>query len=254
MERKKQIVSTAFRGAAALAAALLVAAEFWGCAKEARQPAEKVYLHKVEEGETVSDVADEYYGDPQRASAIEKFNGLEDESVPPGTVLRVPMSDADIGRLATREKARVSYNKGLELVQKAAYVDAVTEFESALSVDPGFADARYNLGVTLQMLKSYDRAKEQLEKAVELRPKNTSYQFALGTALFHLDEFSRACSAFEAVLESDVEDTKALYSLAVCYEKLGEKDKAIAAWERYLELDATSGWAAEARKRLDALK
>ncbi len=254
MERKKQIVGMAYRVAVVGVASLLVAAAFWGCAKEVRQPAEKVYLHKVESGETLSDVAEEYYGDPQRASAIEEFNGLGDESVPPGTVLRVPMTDADIGRLATREKARDSYNKGLELVQKAAYVDAVTEFQNALSVDPRFADAMYNLGVTLQMLKSYDKAKEQLQKAVELRPKNSKYQFALGTALFHLDEFSDACRAFEAVLESDAENTKALYSLAVCFEKLGEKDKAIAAWERYLELDATSGWAAEARKRLDALK
>jgi tetratricopeptide (TPR) repeat protein len=254
MERETGVVGTALRAAVTAVALVIVAASFWGCAREARQPAEKVYLHKVESGETLSDVAEEYYGDPERASAIEKFNGLEEESVSPGTVLRVPMSDADINRLATREKARVSYNKGLELVQKAAYVDAVTEFQNALSVDPRFADAMYNLGVTLEMLKSYDKAKDELQKAVELRPKNTKYQFALGTALFHLDEYPEACRAFETVLESDTENTKALYSLAVCYEKLGEKEKAIAAWERYLELDATSGWAAEARKRLDALR
>jgi len=64
----------------------------------------------------------------------------------------------------------------------------------------------------------------------------------------------RAASTFEAVMEMDPSHTKALYSLAVCYEKLGEKEKAIASWRRYLELDATSAWAIEARKRLEALE
>jgi tetratricopeptide (TPR) repeat protein len=91
---------------------------------------------------------------------------------------------------------------------------------------------------------------------VKLRPKNAEYRFALGTSLYHLGDFSSASREFERVMEMDPGpgNTKALYSLAVCYEKMGEKEKAIAAWERYLELDSTSAWAAEARKRLEALK
>jgi tetratricopeptide (TPR) repeat protein len=253
MERKRRVLRAA-SSAAAVCVILLSAAGFWGCAREARRPSGKVYLHKLEYGETLADVAEEYYGDPARASAIEEFNDLDDEPPASGTVLRVPMTETDITRLATRERARVSYNRGLELVQKAAYVDALAEFQDALEVDPRFADALYNLGVTLHMLKSYEKAREKLQDAVSLRPKNAKYQFALGNALFHLEEFAEARRAFETVLDSDAGNAKALYSLAVCYEKLGEKDKAIAAWERYLSLDATSAWAVEARKRLDALR
>ena len=243
-----------FSGALLVMCIIAFGALFWGCAREARKPEGKVYLHKVAPGETLPDIADEYYGDPNRASFLGEFNGIPAEGVAPGTVLRVPMTGEDIDRMKTRERASAAYNEGLTLAEQASYIDAVEKFQEAIAIDPDFADAMYNLGVTLYMVKSYDKAKEHLEDAVELRPRNAKYRFALGNALFHLEDFGRAASTFEAVMEMDPSNTKALYSLAVCYEKLGEKEKAIASWRRYLELDATSAWAIEARKRLEALE
>ena len=243
-----------FCGALIVTCVIAFVALFWGCAGEVRQPEEKVYLHKVADGETLPDIAEEYYGDPDRASFLGEFNGISAEGVAPGTVLRVPMTGEDIDRMKMREQASAAYNEGLTLAERASYVDAVEKFQEAIAIDPDFADAMYNLGVTLYMVKSYEKSKEHLEDAVALRPKNAKYRFALGNALFHLEDMERAASTFEAVMEMDPSHTKALYSLAVCYEKLGEKEKAIASWRRYLELDATSAWAIEARKRLEALE
>ena len=251
MIRREWVVRGTFLAAVAIAAGALL----WGCAKEVREPEGKVYLHKVAEGETLEDIADEYYGNAARASFIGEFNGISGaESVAPGTVLRVPMSLEDIDQMKTREQATAPYNEGLALAEKASYIDAVEKFREAIALDPGFADARYNLGVTLYMVKSYDKSKEELERAVELRPRDPKYLFALGNSLFHLEDVGKAASTFETVMGLDPSNTKALYSLAVCYEKLGEKEKAIAAWKRYLELDATSAWGIEARKRLEALE
>jgi tetratricopeptide (TPR) repeat protein len=254
MERETPTQVKARRALALGWVLFFVAAVFWGCARQARQPAEKVYLHKVADGETLADIAEYYYGDPERAVVIGDFNAITDDTVTPGTAVRVPMAAKDIERLQTRERARVSYDAGVELVEKASYVDAVQHFQEALSIDAEFVDAIYNLGVTLEMLKSYENAREQLEKAVELRPKNAKYGYALGNCLFHLGDFPEAARAFEKVMEIDPSHTKALYSLAVAYEKQGEKEKARGAWERYLELDSTSAWAIEARKRLEELK
>jgi tetratricopeptide (TPR) repeat protein len=253
--RKLMRRALSITGALVVAGAFAWAAFFSGCAKKARQPEGKVYLHKVAEGETLKDLADEYYGNPDRASFIGEFNGLSsDENPAPGTVIRVPMTEDDVDRMKTHEQATIPYNEGLELAGKASYIDAVEKFREAIALDPGFADARYNLGVTLYMVKSYDKAKDELERAVDLRPKNAKYRFALGNALFHLEDYRQAASTFESVMQMDPANTKALYSLAVCYEKLGEKEKAITAWKRYLELDATSTWGVEARKRLQALE
>jgi len=244
------------RGALHAAFAVALLALLWGgCAKEAREPEGKGYLHKIADGETLRDIADEYYGNPERASFIGEFNEIsEGKSLSPGTILRVPMTLEDLDRMKTREQADVPYNEGLALAEKAAYIDATEKFREAIALDPGFADARYNLGVTLYMVKSYEKSKEELERAVELRPKNPKYLFALGNSLFHLEDIGPAASTFETVMELDPSNTKALYSLAVCYEKLGQKEKAIAAWKRYLELDATSAWGIEAKRRLDALE
>jgi tetratricopeptide (TPR) repeat protein len=254
MERKSLAKMTARRALAAGWILVLVAAILGGCAKQARHPAEKVYLHRMTDGETLADVAEDYYGDPERAPAIEEFNGIAGEPVKPGMVVRVPMTAKDVERLMTREKAKVPYDKGLELAEKASYVDAVQSFQEAVALDPEFADAVYNLGVTLGMLKSYEKAKEPLERAAAMRPKNAPYVFALGNCLFHLGDYPGAIGAFEKVAVLDPSNTKALYSLAVSYEKQGQKDEARKTWQRYLELDSTSAWATEARKRLEALK
>ena len=243
------------RGAVVAMCVAALAAGLWGCAKEVREPEGKVYLHKVADGETLKDIADEYYGNPERASFIGEFNGISGGAgLAPGTVLRVPMTLEDLDRMKTREQADVPYNEGLALAEKASYIDAMEKFREAIALDPGFADARYNLGVTLYMVKSYEKSKEELERAVELRPRNPKYLFALGNSLFHLEDVGKAASTFETVMELDPSNAKTLYSLAVCYEKLGEKEKAIAAWRRYLELDAASAWGIEAKKRLDALE
>ena len=237
-----------------LIAAVLSLGLLAGCARQAREPAEKVYLHRVERGESLADIAGEYYDDPEMASIIGEFNDVEDADLTDGMVLRVPLTNDDVERLDMKERARDPYNKGLEFAEQGAYVDAVQEFKKSLAIDPSFVDAVYNLGVTYQKIDRYDRALEQFDDAVKLRPKDPEYRFALGTCRFHLDRFDDAASDFEKVMALDPAHAKALYSLAVCYEKLGEREKAVDAWRRYLELDGTSAWATEARKRLKELE
>lgn len=213
-----------------------------------------MYNHTVRPGETLSEIADDYYGDPSRARGLVKFNELPDETVQPGTVIRVPMNGKDMDHLRTRETAREPYNRGLAMVQSGAYLDAVQQFQESLEIDPSFADARYNLGVTLQKMKSYEKALDQFKLAVRARPDEPGYQFALGNSYFHLERYGEAAGAFEDVMKLDPNHLKAQYSLAVCYEKMGQNDEARQAWQRYLELDDDSAWATEARKRLNSLK
>lgn len=241
-------------GIIVLLSALAWLAGLWGCAKQTKSPAEKVYLHKVESGETLSEIAEDYYDNASRGAVIGEFNAVDDDALKPGMVIRVPMTQEDIDRLTTRERARAPYNEGLGLAENGSYIDAVERFNEALAIDPDFVDAEYNLGVTLKMLKSYEKAIRHLDRAVELRPDNSEYRFALGNCLFHISRFEDAADSFEKVVAADSSKTKALYSLAVCYEKLGRREKAIQAWERYLVLDPTSAWAIEARKRLGELK
>lgn len=215
---------------------------------------ERVYSHTVKPGETFYKIADQYYGDPSRARSLMAFNHVNEAAVPPGTVVRVPMSGKDVANLKTREVARQPYNAGLKLAEDGAYLDATQEFQRALEIDPRFVDARYNLGVTLQQMKSYEKALGQFRKVASERPNDPKYQFALGNCYFYLERYSNAAEAFENVIELDRSHLKAQYSLAVCYEKMGKTAEARQAWRRYLEIDDTSAWADEARKHLKNLE
>lgn len=224
-----------------------------GCVKRGTT-GDTVFLHEVQEGETLEMIAEVYYGDPSMSSVLASYNEVNEERVRPGTVLRVPMSDDDVEKRRTREKALVPYNLGLELVGRSSYVDAVSQFRKALEIDSGFADAHYNLGVAYQKMKAYERARDELRTACRLRPSDARYFFALGNANFHLQRYNDAADAFEAVLERDSVNKKALYSLAIAYEKLERYSDARDAWKRYLEVDKRSTWAAEARKHLERLQ
>ena len=234
--------------------AVLVVLPFFGCGgPRSTQSGEKVYLHQVEQGETLGDIADDYYGDATRAKRISDFNSIDEDDVNAGAVLRIPMSDKDVERLKTRELARAPYNEGLKLAERGSYVDAIQRFRESLEIDANFVDAHYNLGVTFQKIKKYEKALAEFQDVVRLRPDKAEYHFALGTAYFYLDRYSESAAAFEDVMERDRTHSKALYSLAMSYEKLDEPQKAKKAWERYLELDGTSVWATEARKHLKNL-
>jgi len=236
-----------------LVAALTLAA---GCVRLGGGPGENaaVYEHRVKEGETLESVSRQYYLESGQSDRIAEFNLITDEEITPGMTLRVPMTEPEVERLKTREKARVPYNKGLSLAENGAYIDAVQHFKEALEVDPEFADAHYNTGVSLQMMKSYDKATDSFERAIRYDPENPDYQYALGSCYFHQQSYRSAADAFERTIELRASYLKALYSLAVCYEKLERPEKARETWRRYLEFDDDSVWATEARKHLADLK
>ena len=222
-----------------------------GCSRHGRKGDERVLHHTVAEGETLDRIAADYYGDPERADEIRKFNDLDDAVE--GTQLLVPMSGEDIEALHRRERAREPYNEGLSQVTRGSYLDAIREFRAALEIDDRFADAYFNLGVTYQRMKAYDKALVKYQEALKLRPHNADYHYALGATHYHLSDFSRSIRSFKRAL--DINDTlcSAQYSLAKALEKAGRDRQARSAWERYLELDDSSEWATEARARLEEL-
>ena len=236
--------------------ALLFLSFFPGCAQKTRKPVEgeKVLSHVVGAGESLEEIADDYYGDPDRADEIRDFNLLKSDDVSEGDVLRVYMRPRDMETLQRREQARVPYNTGLELVARGSYLDATKEFREAALLDPGFAEAQYNLGVTYQKLNAHDKAINAFKRAIRLRPKKPDYHYAIGSSHFHLGHYGDAIEAFEATLKIDPTHLKARYSVAVACEKRGDVSRAIAEWEKYLELDPEGDWAQRARDRLDALR
>jgi tetratricopeptide (TPR) repeat protein len=225
------------------------------CGRQMRVPDDggKVILHRVDENESLEDIAENYYGDPARADDLREYNELAAGTPASGTYIHVPLTRAELRALERREQARVPYNEGLKLATRGAYVDAVDRFKASLAVDPDFLDARYNLGVTYQNMKAYDQALEQYKKLARTRKGEPKYVFATGYCYFYMDHYDQAVKWFNEVLALDPNHAQAQFALAATFEKQGDVEQARKAWRRYLQIDGGSEWAVEARKRLESL-
>ena len=130
-----------------------------------RLPATGYVVHKVEPGESLSQIAKKYYGDYRKFNIIADYNQLADASkIFLGQELKVPMapqpsSPLDRQELARRpaecpteasvspagqesdppevDQAAIYREQGIELFKKGDYEDAIVEFIKVLGAYPG---------------------------------------------------------------------------------------------------------------------
>jgi tetratricopeptide (TPR) repeat protein len=244
---------------------LLAAVMLIGCSKKVSTPVETEvpvpptdghYLdHTVAEGETLGQVADNYYGDPRLADRIAKDNGISDPArIISGSVLRLKFSDDEWESARKRSAALVPYNKGVDLLGEERLAEAEKQFSLALETAPDLVAAKYNLALVLLKRGKTEQALVLLEELTEQRPTDTDFLFARGNALFQSTRFDDAAVQFRAALEVDPRLKRAAFGLARSLQEAEHKDQAIVAWNRYLELDSTTSWAEAARRNLKLLQ
>ena len=124
---------------------------------------------------------------------------------------------------------------------------AVVEYESALTLDPGYGRALTNLGAALSDLHDRTRARAVLERAVKAAPGSKEAWNNLGTVAAEQGQAARAAEALHRSLELDAQFPDAWFNLALVEEQAGRPKEAVAAWDRYLQLDGKSGWADAAK-------
>ena len=105
-----------------------------------------------------------------------------------------------------------------------------------------------------------DRAVDDLERALRLAPDDArllsdlaAARLARGQAERDLEDLTWALEAAERAVELDPQLAPARFNQALALERLFLVEPARHAWEEYLVVDASSGWADEARRHLEAL-
>jgi len=248
---------------AVLGLAAVVAMIPGGCAKRVGSPEPRtvavpwgnVIEHTVQPGEDLAAVADDYYGNPERAADIAAFNGLTDGArLNPGTVLKLRFDPDEWDEAKRRARALGPYNEGVELLASERLGEAQSRFEQALDIAPDLLAARYNLALVLLKRGKADEALGHLDRLVEQRPAAEDFAFARGNALFQMSRFPAAAAQFNALLERNPADKRAAFGYARSLQEAGDRSGAAAAWRAYLKLDSSSGWAAAARRNLEDLE
>lgn len=234
-----------------------------GCAKRVSHSgvrteapvAEHSLKHRVAEGETLSRIADHYYGDPAQGAAIARANGLQNpDQVVPGSVLILKFDDHQWQVAQQRAVALEAYNKGVEFMSRDRLAEAEKQFRIALDTVPDLYSAQYDLALVLSRRGKNSAALVRLEDLCQRRPADTDFRFARGHCLFLLTRFSEATEQFRQVLRLDPRHRRAAFGLARSLQEENRLQEAAQAWEAYLELDSTSSWAETARRNLQKLR
>jgi CHAT domain-containing protein len=121
-------------------------------------------------------------------------------------------------------------------------------------------EAAHAAGVAELLLQKPGEAAERLRDAAVKEPKAETWN-DLAAAYYtdavregHAAELPRALAAADQALAIAPDLSEARFNRALILERMGLRAEAAAAWRAYLQRDASSDWAAEARRHLETLQ
>ena len=97
------------------------------------------------------------------------------------------------------------YNRGITYLNDERYSEAVTVFQSAITLDPDFTTAHYNLGLTFLKMESYPRAVDALQKTITLDPTYVAAHHSLALAYLGQQELAKARDTAREALKLDAD-------------------------------------------------
>jgi len=140
------------------------------------------------------------------------------EKVPPPTE-KLPL---------TKESAEIYLNRGIDYSQQGEYKKAVSDYNKAIEIDPGFVVAYLNRGFTHSKMGEYEQAISDYTKAIELNPRYAIAYRNRGFVYRKIGENDKAIADYTRAIEIDPKDAVAYYYRGNVYYSKGEYDKA---WE-----------------------
>ncbi len=137
------------------------------------------------------------------------------------------------------QSSRAHYNLARELERiPGRLTDAIAEYEIALRIEPGHADAHNNLGNCLARAGRMAEAMMEYRSALRIRPNHADAHNNLGNALAaNPDQLPEAMAEFEAAIAATPEHPKAHGNLADALAEIpGRLPDAIAEYQMALRL------------------
>ncbi len=170
-------------------------------------------VHRVAEGETLKEIALNYYDDINQVRAIKSDNKLKSEPAS-GSELTLKFTGRQWQVISVRMEAIDAYNSGVAAMKQGRSTDALALFRSALDIDSEFQNARYNLGLVELQLGNLDSALELLNVVQVEWPDDMQVMQARGNVLFSSDRYSEAATVFDTITKAEPKNSAALFSLA----------------------------------------
>jgi tetratricopeptide (TPR) repeat protein len=132
-------------------------------------------------------------------------------------------------------KAVIHYNLGTIYMKEGNYLQAIKDYEEAISLDPSFGEAYNNLGWIYYMVGDYDRAIRMGREAASLSPRSPVYRYNLGLFYLHKGLVGEAMQEYKDALRLDM-DRKAADLAARDLREALERKPDLVGTERVMEV------------------
>ncbi len=139
----------------------------------------------------------------------------------------------------------VRNNLGASLAKINRDEEAIKEFNAAIAINPGYADAYKNMGFVYLKHNDADTALKYYLKALELNPRNWQFYNDLAAAYIGKQDLKTAEQYFMKALELSPNNELIYINLGRIYMMQQQNEKAKAALNKALEINPNNTFAAE---------
>jgi len=127
-------------------------------------------------------------------------------------------------------------NLGVTFVQQGRVDEAIVQYQSAVQIDPGYAEAHNNLATALARKGQWNEAISHFKSALQIDPSYTDAQSNLRTALARKSQLDEAIAQCQGALQINPYDAKEHLNLALALLGMGRTNAAAAHFQKALEL------------------
>jgi Flp pilus assembly protein TadD len=143
--------------------------------------------------------------------------------------------------LAVTENNSLVHNTlGNAFLDKNRIDDAISEYQEAVRLSPGYAEAHLHLGIALAKKGQLDEAINQFQEVVLLEPNDVDAHYDLATALYNKGRMDEAIRQYQEVIRLRPDDVEAQHQLDKALNQKGQADEAIGQLEEAIRLKPDS--------------
>jgi tetratricopeptide (TPR) repeat protein len=133
--------------------------------------------------------------------------------------------------------AEAHLNLGIALVDQFDRPGGFKEFSEAVRLDPNLAAVHYNLGRFFFETGKYEDAGRELETAIRLQPDSAGALYFLALTAKQLNELERSAELLQKVVVLQPGNADAQYLLGQALERSGNTSGAIEHWKAAVQVD-----------------
>ncbi len=152
------------------------------------------------------------------------------------------------------EDARLHFFLGNALFSSQQLKQAITEYETALSLKSDYPKAYVNMGITYDTMRNRLAARKAYNQAIELNPDDVLAYCHLGFNYQSAGQPDQAMTYYKKALSIDPNSAQAHYNLGLAFAEAKIFNEALVEWNKVIKLDPEGQLGKTAAENVELIK